>query len=360
MRTLLITGSFPPMRCGVGDYAATLAEALAKLRETEVAVLTDTRACTARSGVNFEVFPIVHGWKISDLSHIIKTIRRWKPDVVHLQYPTQGYGRSWVPWFLPIILFLLNVKIVQTWHEDFPMGGWHNLPIAIVPGGLIVVRPNYVASMPVWSRWLIRNKCFEFIPNASAIPKIELGDAERSCLHNRFTSAATPIVAFFGFVYPHKGVDQLFQILDPARHHLLLICDLDVRDPYHKTLLDHMSHGKWVGNVTVTGFMPAEEVGRLLAMADAVVFPFREGGGRWNTSVHGELAQGTFVLATSYEQHGYFPPENIYYARPGDVADMRHALQLYLGSRNCDATTNPDITWEAIANMHKTLYETLL
>jgi len=359
MRILIITGSFPPMRCGVGDYTACLAEALGKLRDTKIAILTDVRA-TAGRDLNFTVFPIVHGWKLSDLSHIIKTIRLWKPDVVHIQYPTQGYGRSWLPWFLPIILLLMNVTTVQTWHEDFPMARCRNLPVAIVPGGLIVVRPNYVASMPVWSRWLIRNKSFDFIPNASAVPKIELSDTERSCLHKRFTSAAIPIVAFFGFVYVHKGVDQLFQILDSSRHHLILICDLDVSDPYHKTLLDHISHGKWVGKVTVTGFLPAEEVGRLLAMADAVVFPFREGGGRWNTSVHGALAQGTFVLTTSYEQHGYSPAENIYYAHPGDVTDMRRALQFYLGRRNSEGPTDQYINWEAIAHRHRTLYQTLL
>lgn len=360
MRILFITGSFPPMRCGVGDYAATLAEALGKLPDTKVAVLTDTRACTARSDLNFELFPSVHGWKISDLPHIIKTVRRWKPDVVHIQYPTQGYGRSCVPWFLPIILFLLNVKIVQTWHENFPMASWRNLANAIVPGGLIVVRPNYIASMPAWSRWLIRNKCFDFIPNASTIPEIKLSDAERSLLHKRFTSPANPVVVFFGFAYPHKGVEQLFEILDPAEHHLLLISDLDPMDPYHKKILAHMQHGKWLGKVTATGFLPAEDVGRILAIADAVVLPFRDGGGRWNTSVHSALAQGTFVLTTSYEQHGYFPSENIYYAHPGDVGDMRQALHLYLGRRNQDAAMSQYISWETIANMHKTFYQTIL
>lgn len=359
MRILFTTGSFPPMRCGVGAYTACLAEALGKLRDTKIAILTDVQA-TARPDLPFEVFPIVHGWKISDLSHIIKTVRRWKPDVVHVQYPTQGYGRSWIPWFLPIILFLLNVKIVQTWHEKFPMASWRNFLSAIVPGGLIVVRPNYIASMPAWSRWLIRNKCFDFIPNASAIPKIKLSDAERSSLHKRFTSPENSLVVFFGFVYPHKNVEQLFEILDPARHHLILICDLDRRNPYHNKILCRMEQGEWAEKATVTGFLPAADVGRILAMADAVVLPFRDGGGRWNTSVHSALVQGTFVLTTSYEQHGYFPSENIYYAPPGDVADMRQALHLYLGRRNNETAMGQYVSWETIANMHKTFYQTLL
>jgi glycosyltransferase involved in cell wall biosynthesis len=121
-----------------------------------------------------------------------------------------------------------------------------------------------------------------------------------------------------------------------------------------------MEQGEWAGKVTVTGFLPTEDVGRILAMADAVALPFRNGGGRWNTSVHSALVQGTFVLTTSYEQHGYFPSENIYYGRPGDVADMRQALRLYLGHRNNEAAVNQYITWESIADRHKALYQNLL
>src|SRR3989338_3923152 len=58
-------------------------------------------------------------------------------------------------------------------------------------------------------------------------------------------------------------------------------------------------------------------------------------------------------LTTSYEQHGYFPLENIYYGRPGDVADMRQALRLYLGHRNNEAAAAQYITWESIADRHK-------
>jgi hypothetical protein len=44
MRILLISGSLPPMRCGVGDYTASLATALGRCDDTAVAVLTDTAA----------------------------------------------------------------------------------------------------------------------------------------------------------------------------------------------------------------------------------------------------------------------------------------------------------------------------
>jgi hypothetical protein len=66
----------------------------------------------------------------------------------------------------------------------------------------------------------------------------------------------------------------------------------------------------------VTGFLAPEQAGRLLAAADAAVFPFLDGGGEWNSSIHGAAAQGTFVLATSMNKRGYDAAKNIYYAAP--------------------------------------------
>src|SRR5437870_7163602 len=141
MKILLITGSFPPMMCGVGNYTASLAEALGKLRDTKVAVLTDTKARMDSSHlINFELFPVAHEWKFSDLPQIFKVVQHWAPDVVHIQYPTQGYGDKWLPWILPLLLTLRWTPLVQTWHEHVPMGRW-SLLLAIAPSGIIVVRP---------------------------------------------------------------------------------------------------------------------------------------------------------------------------------------------------------------------------
>ena len=53
IRVLLITGSYPPMKCGVGSYSQRLAMALADYSGVKVTVLTDKRASEVimRSGV---------------------------------------------------------------------------------------------------------------------------------------------------------------------------------------------------------------------------------------------------------------------------------------------------------------------
>jgi hypothetical protein len=348
------------MRCGVGDYAASLADALGRLTGTNVAVITDCKAHTARSS-HVQVFPIARGWKISDLPQILSTARQWAPDVLHIQYPTQGYDGRWLPWLLPLALSVLRVPIVQTWHENYPMGSrLRSLALAIRPGRLIVVRPNYDAAISRWARLLIRPQRLQFIPNTSSIPRVELSDQERRDIRRHLQPSAKHFVAYFGFIYPNKCVELLFDVADPYQDQLVVIGEASRDHPYQRSVLERTQHEPWRGKVTVTGFLPSDEVARLLATVDAVVLPFRDGGGLWNTSLHGAALQGTFVLTTSLERRGYDPSSNIYFARPGDTTDMRAALRRYIGHRNPPHMTARYTSWESVAEAHRTLYQNVL
>jgi len=360
MRILLISGSLPPMKCGVGDYTAHLAKALGRREDTSVAVVTDVAATPIPSDFEFEVFPIARGWRMTDIVSIGKAAALWRPDIMHIQYPTQGYGYRYLPWLLPSLFRLIRVPVVQTWHGyDSRRMSRRFLPNSALTGGVIVVRPEFIHMMSPCYRWLNRRKRFKFIPNASTIPPMRLTGEERSAVRSRFSSTSSNLVVFFGFTYPDRGVELLFQIADPSQHRLVLISDLKPEDSYHKAILDRIRDEPWAGKVTVTGFLPAEEVGRILAAADAVVLPFRDGGGMWNTSIRAALTQGTFVLTTSRERHGYDSSENAYYARPDDIADMEGALQRFIGKRNTQTGEGLTHDWDSIAYAHTSFYDTI-
>lgn len=353
------------MKCGIGDYTAHLAEALASQTEA-VGVLTDVAAQPVPPERTFATLPVARGWTFSDVRPLLRAAREWRPEIVHMQFPTQGYGRQKMPWLLPALLRLQGHPVVLTWHEYFQQKTWIqikgsllNLPNALLPGGLVVVRPHYLELMAGWYRWIVRRKRFRFIPNASALPTSVLTDDERRAIRARFSADHRPLVVYFGFVYPAKGVEYLFDVVDPSKHHLVLICDLKESDPYQERVLRQAQSARWAGHATITGFQPPDEVSRLLAAADAVLFPFREGGGLWNTSLQGAAQQGTFVLTTSRERHGYEAAHNVYYARPDDAADMRQALEQYLGRR---VPPQPEVSgnWASIAEAHLSLYREVL
>lgn len=356
MRVLLVSGAYPPMQCGIGDYTAKLAQSLGKRKDATVAVLTDIAAGSAIEGV--ELFPIIRTWELREASTILELIRKWRPDIVHVQYPSHFYRK--IQWILPSMAWIANGPVVQTWHEYYSPRNWPSILNAALPGGLVVVRPNYREKMPGWYRWLIRRKKFRFIPNASSIPAVRLTEYERAAIRSKLGAHGGGLIAYFGFASPAKGIETIFEIADPQHHRLVLICDLSSADTYQASILALANRGDWSGKTLVTGFLPPEEAGRLLAAADAAVFPFRDGGGEWNSSIHGAAAQGTFVLTTSRERRGYDAGKNIHYAMPWDLEEMRQALREHMGKRNPAAVETPTSGWDSIADSHVELYRVLL
>lgn len=361
MRVLLVTGSFPPMRCGVGDYSQNLAEALAGNREVHVGVLTSISGTSKNKADRIEMFPIIKKWGLAETLKVIKVIRHWSPDIVHIQYPTQGYGNGLLPWALPMISFLMRKKVVQTWHEGYSRRNAPKLFLkSIVPSGLIFVRLQYETNLHPHLRWAIWKKAPVFIPNASAIPRVERDERMKDVIKKQYLKKQKRLIVFFGFAYPHKGVELLFEIADPALDQIVIAGEIDENGEYFHEIMRLASAEAWLGKVAITGFLPVADVAELLAVADAVILPFRTGGGEWNTSIHGAVLNGVFVITTSLTQSGYDKKRNVYFAKVDDIQEMRLALSTYAGRRReYDADIDVD-EWRKIAKQHCSLYENLL
>lgn len=379
MRVLLITGSFPPMRCGVGDYTHRLAEALALRPNMSVAVLTSRAAASASSNRTFDLFPVMESWAIGEVAMVHQIVESWLPDLVHIQYPTLGYGQQLLPWLLPKFLYRSGNPVVQTWHEIYNpkwlltsrlLYGF--ISKALVPGAVVVVRENFKQETSTLLKWAFRRKTVRFIQNAAALPSIELTPWERKAIRLEYARPNCKVIVFFGFIYPRKRVELLFQIADPAEYHIVIIGDgfreEDLKNhhssvkntvaEYHDSIKQLARSECWKGKVTMTGFLPDQVAARVLAAADAIVLPFL-GGGSWNTSLHAAQAQRTFVLTTSQVRRGYDSSVNTYFASEHDLDGMRRALNHYVGKTTATPLVNTE-AWTGIAEAHINLYQTQL
>jgi glycosyltransferase involved in cell wall biosynthesis len=351
IKVLLVTGSYPPMRCGVGDYTAGLARALRDSGKVRVGVLIGGHEPEEEPGI--EMIRI-RGWSLRNAFGALRAAFKWKPDIVHLQLPTQGYRSGWLPWIFPLLLQLVRIRVVQTWHEFMPMG-LRSLPLLLTAGAVVVVRPNYLDSTAGWCRRFLANRRIVFVPSASSIPRARLTGRERADLHAKLAAGQDRVVSYFGFAYPHKGMEALFEIADPKRDRLVLICVLQETDPYHRLILDKCKEAPWDGRVSITGFLPAEEIANVLAVSDAVVLPFTEGGGDWNSSLQAAAVQGVFLVTTSLTAKGYDPKHNVHHCPPGDVACMRAALESRMGHR-IEPAGGTNREWTRIAKAHLRVY----
>jgi glycosyltransferase involved in cell wall biosynthesis len=170
------------------------------------------------------------------------------------------------------------------------------------------------------------------------------------------------LIVFFGFLYPPKGAELLFEIADRETDHLVIAGPAGEDSAYLDELKKLARSPSWEGRVTFTGFVSPERASLILAAADAVILPFRQGSGPWNTSIHSATLNGAFVITTSSELTGYDDATNVYYARPDDVTDMRSALALY-GGRRTDLSEGVETDrddWGTIAGKHYQIYANLV
>lgn len=341
------------MRCGVGDYTRSLVDAIANDPEVLIGVLTSREAQVDPPSVELLS---VESWDLSRARSVVRQIQGWKPDLVHVQYPTQGY-RGVFPWILPSVLRLVTIPTVLTWHEIYRYPHPAHLPNLLAPAGIVVVRPNYVESMFTPYKWILGSIPIRFIPNASSLPVVILDDLERNSVRAGLNVQGRRVITFFGFFYPSKGVDRLFEIADPQTDHLVLMGPLDSKDSFQSAIRTRAESEPWRGRVTVTGFEKPDRAARILAASDAVVLPFRDGGGIWNTSLHAASQQGTLVVTTSRDRTGYDAERHVYWAEPLDMEAMRRALDIYSGVRRQIQEVDP---WKPIAEEHIRFYREIL
>ena len=359
LKVLIITGSYPPDLCGVGDYTFHLAETLAADSNKKVAVLTSISEGATLKSSSVKVFRLMPDWKIKRAFMVKRFIEEFQPDVVHIQYPTQGYGIDFLPMVLPLISLLMGRKVVQTWHEHQSYSILEVTKVffkAIIPGCLVVVRPKYKENFHPLLSWVFWNKRVIFIRNASTIPIIKFNENEIHSLRKKYLKGQKRLIVFFGFVYPHKRVELLLEIANPDTDQIVIAGAIDRESKYQRELMTLCSSKTWLGKVTITGYISSTDVGPLLHIADAVVLPFYAGGGEWNTSIHGAVLMGTCVITTSLTQRGYDKKYNVYYAKVDDVLEMKSALNNYAGKRR---KFNRDIDkddWQQIANEHCAVY----
>jgi glycosyltransferase involved in cell wall biosynthesis len=353
MRVLFITGAFPPMKCGVGDYTAKLVAHLETFPEIIPGVLTSS-AAVAYPEPPKHFFPVMNHWHFSALGKVMETVKLFRPDIIHLQYPA-SFGRVFLPNFLPLVFAAREIPVVQTWHES-PI--YSQLINAIPKDTLLVVEPHYPAGYLWPYRAAVRHKKCVYIPIGANIPRAEPSLEQRSELRRRFDAEQARLIVYFGFVQPSKGVDALFRVADPTRDRLLLICDLDPDDSYHAAILTHAESPLWKGKCFVTGYLSSPEVAELLALSDAALFPFTGGTTARNGSVLAARLQGTFVVTTHKERRGYDSNEHTVYVAPGDITAMREAIDNHAGKRYVGV---PAVArWDEIANKHRDLYENVL
>lgn len=370
MKITLITGSFPNMPCGVGDYTRRLAEALL-MEDSEVAVEVitsdDPRVAVLpnpRLSVRW-----VDRWGIMAIPYLLQALRSSRPDVVHIQYPTKGYGAGLAPNFLPLFLRLFwpEVRVVVTLHEfsiAHPLRKVSTVFFILCAHRLIVCDDR---EQRILNRLChLRGRRVELVPLGANIPVCY----QRTLRGN---GGGELKLCYFGFWDKSKDGSLLLDVL--AR---LQVEQLPVRllfiggiPPEKQAELRELAAEKGVGEaISFTGFCSPEDVSKCLANSDIGLFPFRDGVSLRRASFLAAMQHGLPVVTTragDYVPSGLVDGENVLLVPVADKEGFVQAVQRLAldAALRCKLSANARLwgaffAWEVIARQHLNLYRQIL
>lgn len=376
MKIAVVSGSFPPDLCGIGDYTSKLCGEMRRhINSGEVHIIT--KAGPEREGTERHVMPCVKNWNLAGVCHTVRAIRRLQPDVVHIQYPPSAFRRSISTTLLPLFLRFLvrRARVFCTIHEfdNKTFAGKLRLLASMIPcHGLVVVDEGYKQSIARFCRFLSRR--IAFIPIGSNIGNVGIAEEQRRALRRELGWAHDDVViVHFGILREGKGIDQLIEAFRVAHKSCvnlrLLLAGAPGASWDDSSFRDMLREYQLIDSVHMTGRVSEERTSRYLSMADFAVFPFTDGVSTKRTGFMAAVEHG-LPTVTTFPSSGMpelcddvnvalVPPDN---AEALAEAMIRVAGDEALRNRLAEgaALLRQTYSWDRIACAHLELYASAL
>lgn len=399
MRICLVSGEYPPMQGGVGDYTHELGRALIQLGQ-QVVVLTSSKAASGQQTFEVKkhppkvytqepaVRPSVERWNWGSWSHVGHTVRQWQSDVLHIQYQTAAYAMHPAINFLPLRLRMNkdSPRVVVTFHDLrvpylFPKAGpvrsWVNQMLARYSDAVIATNEEDFATL---GHWPLGHCSLHLIPIGSNIHPQWPSGYDRSAWRNRLGVAeGETLLCYFGFLNASKGGETLVRALAELlrRGHkvklLMIGGQVGASDPTNVAYLKHVqalcAQLGLGGRVLWTGYMAQEQVSANFKAADICVLPYRDGASYRRGSFMAALAHGLPIVSTQPRVPitSLLSGENILLVPPDDVLATAEAVESLMLSPALRtrlgrgaAELAKQFTWDKIAAQTVQVYHELL
>ena len=342
MRVLLITRHFPPVCCGVGDFASRLAAELTA-EGNFVTVLTEPAGAARHASFEFRELPLGDR---QDARAVLEAVAAAKPDRVLFEYSGSAWGRWSAPFWVNSLLFRLRrrgfavhaglhelaISIRQhPLHTPVALAQWLHVALILWAAESAAVnmrsRADLLARLFPWWRRKI-----QYRPNSSTIPVTPLAPADRGAF--RSGHGAGPgeiIVATFGMFHRAKNYEGLIDAFGLLRRStpakLWMLGNTAAASPEYVARLKRAACAAGVEeHVWWPGKLEAEEVSRALQAADVFVLPQPDGHLTRSSAFMAAAEHGLPVVAVRQpggrDQMEFTHGEHVWFAGRGTAEEL--------------------------------------
>lgn len=371
MNVLYVCGSFPKIKCGVGDYTEMLYKSIKTNTDINAFVLTSNEATYEDSNV----FCSMKKWTGPYLvKNILKHAKMVKADVIHFQFPASKYKFSSIFFliFLPIILKMKRIKFIFTLHEysdNRKMVKFALRTIIKKSNKIIVVDERF--KKEIQDKYNFDNNKISYIQIGSNIAKSKLTVEEKKTLRDDFMKKmdCEKIIAYFGFINEAKCISELMGALgqikkeEKTKFCLLIIGDFNdekCSKEYFNEIIKVVDEYSLKANIYSTGFVDENDVSTLLSISDFVVLPFKNGVSLRNGSMLASYQEGLKILTSFPKDNNIFFSQKQFSFFDNTIDSMKRLISNQMKQDFVRYDDGISVLWSDIAKEHYECYSNLL
>lgn len=339
MRIGIVSGEFPPMQGGVGDFSRELSNALA-VRGHQVRILTRVDCQPDGLVAGCELDPRVNRWGWSLASRIRQWARSNALDVVDLQYQAAAYDMHPAVNMLssravrtPLVVTFHDLKVPYLFPKAGPLRRGAVLLLAGRASGVIVTNQEDQRALAKY-RFIRRPT---LVPIGSNIKPAPPSDYDRLAWRKRWQVAPEDtLLGYFGFLNESKGGEDLLYALDKLREIPIRLMMIGGRegssDQSNVTYADRIDalvrRLDLQRRIIWTGYTTPQEVSANLLATDICVLPYRDGASFRRGSFMAALAHGLPIITTTpaVELTELRHKENVYLVPPSNAEELAEAV----------------------------------
>jgi len=324
VRVVVISSAFPPFRSPESAHTLFLCQRLAEAG-LDIHLITSSGR-TRVSPLPFSIYPIMRDWRWPRLPTLLRQVRRLDPDailLIHLGWiynfhPMVAFLPTFCRAVVPRARFVTQFENIQT-HDD----AWFKLLTKLRPWlpsfarfdarlGTLLSQSDRIILLAEGHLDLVAGMCAGVADRSVVIPAPPImkvlddpdGSVRAGGRDRLGVADHEMLLAFFGFIYPSKGIETLFRAMHRIPNHvrLKLVLIGQIADQDYGRMLKELERDLalsdrviWVGHCDPE----ADEASGFLRAADVGVFPFDSGVRLNNSSVAVAAAHGLPLLTTA-------------------------------------------------------------
>lgn len=287
IKVCMVSGDYPPIKGGLADYTKCLFDELKKrINKNNVFLITSKEAKKENKNIINEI----KKWNLWGIIKTVIIIKKNKPNIVHIQYPTAQYKKNISINFLPLLLkTFTSIPIILTIHEfsnKSIYGRLRIMPMIMFSNKTIIVSEEYRSDILklAWPLKKYLNKKIIYIPIGPniAFKNIEFSKKEIQEIKKSLKIKIDDfVICFFGWITKGKGIEFLLEtfqeLIKNQYSNLKLLFIGDQEKNFFNQIKLTIKKYKLESKIVFTGYCSPTDVSKYMMISDMCVEPFEDG-----------------------------------------------------------------------------------